>query len=229
VTASLRLDAKVLSTAAIRSSSADLGVQLSEQQADRLAAFAALLVKWNRVHNLTALDKPGEIFSHHLLDSLSIVPELLRMEGSRPLRILDVGAGGGLPGLPVAIALPGAHVTLIDRVQKKTAFLQQARTELALGNVDVVHGRVENFSAALFDVIVARALGSLADFTAVTAHLVADEGYWAAMKGTYPTEEISALPATVQLARAVKLHVPLLGAERHLVVLRPHPKHARHL
>ena len=205
----------------LRRASAELGVQLSDTQSTQLVAFATLLVKWNRAYNLTAIDKPQEIVSHHLLDSLSIIPELERCAESGALRILDVGSGGGLPGVPIAIALPAMRVTLIDRVQKKTAFLQQARLELGLTNVEVTHARVEEYRAAPFDVITSRAFAALEEMVRVTAHLLAPRGCWLAMKGVYPTEEISALPSTVKLMRAVKLHVPLLGAERHLLVLRP--------
>jgi 16S rRNA (guanine527-N7)-methyltransferase len=205
----------------LRRSSADLGVPLSDAQATQLVAFANLLIKWNRVHNLTALDKPQDIVSHHLLDSLSIIPELERCAEGRALRILDVGSGGGLPGMPLAIALPAMHVALIDRVQKKTAFLQQVRAELGLANVEVAHARVEEYRAAPYDVITSRAFAALEEMVRVTAHLLAPRGCWLAMKGVYPTEEINALPSAVTLMRAVKLHVPLLGAERHVLVLRP--------
>ena len=210
-----------LSLQAIQSSSANLGVELSIAQAAQLSAFAALLIKWNRVHNLTALATPSAILSHHLLDSLSIVPELARLGSGRQLRVLDVGAGGGLPGYPVAIASPAIRLTAIDRVQKKTAFLQQARLQLGLQNADVVHGRVEQYHSMPFDVIVSRAFAELAEMVRLTSHLAAPDSHWLAMKGIYPTEETSALPSTVEVVRTVKLDVPLLGAERHLVVLRP--------
>jgi len=214
-------EAGALDPDAIRDASADLGVLLSDGQAALLTAFAALLMKWNRVHNLTALESPADILSHHVLDSLSVVPELVRIGAGREQRILDVGAGGGLPGVPVAVALPESQVTMLDRVQKKTAFLQQVCLELMLSNTAVVHSRVEEFRTPPFDVIVSRAFGALAAMVRMTSHLIAPTGSWVAMKGVYPAEEISALPSTVELAHAVKLRVPLLDAERHLVVLRP--------
>lgn len=214
-------EAVALTAEAIQHASAELEVQLSDVQAGKLTDFAGLLTKWNRVHNLTARHSPAKILSHHLLDSLSIVPELRRIAAGRPVRILDVGAGGGLPGVPIAIAMPEVQVTAIDRVQKKTAFIQQAGVELGLRNIEAVHGRVEDYGAAQFDVIVSRAFAALAEMVRLTGHLVARGGCWAAMKGAHPAEEISALPSTVDLVRAVKLRVPLLGAERHLVVLRP--------
>ena len=214
-------EAGVLDPDAIRDASADLGVLLSDGQAALLTAFAALLMKWNRVHNLTGLGSPADILSHHVLDSLSVVPELVRIGAGHEQRVLDVGAGGGLPGVPVAVALPESRVTMLDRVQKKTAFLQQVCLELMLSNTAVVHSRVEEFRAPPFDVIVSRAFGALAATVRMTSHLIAPTGSWVAMKGVYPAEEISALPSTVELARTVKLRVPLLDAERHLVVLRP--------
>jgi 16S rRNA (guanine527-N7)-methyltransferase len=214
-------EAVSLTAEAIQHASADLEVHLSDEQAGKLADFAGLLKKWNRVHNLTARDSPAEILSHHLLDSLSIVPELTRITAGRAVRILDVGAGGGLPGVPIAIAMPQVQVIAIDRVQKKTAFIQQAGVELGLPNIEAAHGRVEDYHAAQFDVIASRAFAALAEMVRLTAHLLAPGGCWAAMKGVHPTEEISALPSTVELVAAVKLRVPLLGAERHLVVLRP--------
>lgn len=214
-------DTGELSPHAIVRRSAELGVPLGGEQGAQLAAFAGLLLKWNRVHNLTAIDSPGDVLSHHLLDSLSIVPSVISAASGSPkqLRALDVGSGGGLPAVPIAIALPNVHVTAIDRVQKKTAFLQQARIELRLDNFDVVHDRVERFKAPRFDVIVSRAFAELAEMVRRTRHLLAPDGEWIAMKGIYPASEIDALPPEVRLMRTVKLHVPLLGAERHLVVL----------
>ena len=220
--ASSRPDPSPLEAQAIRSASAELGVSLTVDQAARLASFAALLVKWNRVYNLTSLDKPEQVLTHHLLDSLSIVPHLEQLAGGRSLRILDVGAGGGLPSIPVALALRAMRVTALDSVQKKVAFLQQVQLELGLANLEAVHSRVEQYRADPFDVIVSRAFATLTDIVHLTSHLLAQGGVWAAMKGSYPAEEINALPSTVELLSAVKLRVPLLGAERHLIVLRPH-------
>jgi 16S rRNA (guanine527-N7)-methyltransferase len=136
------------------------------------------------------------------------------------LRLLDVGSGGGLPGIPLAIAQQHWHVTLIDTVRKKTAFLQHVKAELHLANVEVVHARVESWRGAPFDCIVSRAFSSLADFTALTEHLLVPTGCWAAMKGALPLDELRALPATVVHEATVKLRVPLLDAERHLIFLR---------
>lgn len=209
-------------TDAVASGAAQLGIVLGREQVDRLARFAALLIKWNAVHNLTAIDRPGDVVSVHLLDSLSILPELDTLADARALRVLDVGAGGGLPGVVLAIARPQWRFHLIDKVQKKAAFLRQVRAELGLANVEVVHARVEAWQAAeRFDVIVARAFASLADLVALTRHLLAPSGVWLAMKGAVPHGQIAALPKDARVRRAVKLRVPLLDAQRHLIILEP--------
>lgn len=206
---------------AVAAGVAQLDFALSTAQSEQLARFAALLLKWNVVHNLTAIDRPDEVVPLHLLDSLAIVPQLDRFAGTRQLRVLDVGSGGGLPGIPLAIARPQWHISLIDKVQKKTAFLQQASVELRLANVQVIQARVEAWRpAALFDVVVARAVASLADLVTWTRHLLAPGGAWFAMKGADPGAEIAGLPGDVRLQRKVKLHVPLLDAQRHLIILQ---------
>jgi 16S rRNA (guanine527-N7)-methyltransferase len=205
----------------LRALALSIGVTLDAAQAEQLVRFAAILLRWNRVHNLTAIDAPQQVVTHHLLDSLAVVPLLRERAQGRSLRVIDVGSGGGLPGLPLAIALPQWHFTLIDKVAKKVAFLTQARTELALGNVEPLHGRVEDCRAAPFDVVVSRAFASLDDFVQWTSHLAAPNGCWLAMKGTAPLAEVEQLQqARPGLPmRTVKLHVPRLDAERHLVVI----------
>lgn len=206
---------------AVASGAALLGLALSRAQSEQLARFAELLLRWNAVHNLTAIDRLEDVVTLHLLDSLSILPELDRLVSTRPLRVLDVGAGGGLPGIPLAIARPQWRFSLIDKVRKKTAFLQQARVELQLANVEVVHGRVQTWQPAeRFDVIVARAFASLADLVAWTRHLLAPGGLWFAMKGALPETEIAALPGDVRVQRTVKLCVAPLKAQRHLIVIQ---------
>ncbi len=217
--ASLPRDAAALADA-VASGAARLGIALSHAQSEQLARFAALLLKWNAVHNLTAIDRPEDVVPLHLLDSLAIVPELDALAGARPLRVLDVGAGGGLPGVALAIARPQWRFWLIDKVQKKTAFLQQARVELRLANAEVVHGRVQTWQPAeRFDVVVARAFASLADLVAWTRHLLAPGGVWFAMKGGVPEAEIAALRGDVRVQRTVKLRVPQLDGQRHLIIL----------
>ena len=151
----------------------------------------------------------------HLLDSLSVLPHLKDARN-----VLDVGSGAGLPGIPVAIALPQARVTLLDSSHKKCAFLRQAKTELGLANVEVVCDRVENWKpAGKFDAVVSRAFSDLADFVAQAQHLVAPGGQLIAMKGVYPFDEIARVPASHRVARVLELHVPTLDAKRHLVFL----------
>jgi len=202
----------------------ELGLALSDAQCDQLERFAGLLLRWNRIHNLTAITRGEEVLSHHLLDSLSLAGEL---PAAPPLRILDAGAGAGLPGIPLAIAFPAHRFTLIDAVAKKCAFITQAGLELGLGNIEVVHGRLEQLRGpqfgARFDVIVSRALGSLATLVSLTRALIAPGGRWIAMKGQLPRQELQQLPPQVSVARTVALRVPLLQEARHLVVLQPAP------
>lgn len=212
-----------MSSAAILDGARELGVSLSAAQADCLARFSALLARWNAVHNLTAIDSPASVLSHHLLDSLAILPAIASIVGEKPIAVLDVGAGGGLPGIPLAIARPMWSVTLVDKVQKKVAFLTQARLELGLANVECVHARAEVWNHAGFDLIVSRAFASLQDFVRVSQHLLAPGGWWGAMKGAVPKAEIADLAREfpeVRLVDIVKLDVPRLGAERHLILLQ---------
>ncbi len=194
-----------------------LGLSLSSGARERLLAYAALLLKWNRVYNLTAIRDPEQVITHHLLDSLAVVPHV-----GGVARLADVGSGGGLPGIPLAIACPTLTVVSIETVSKKAAFQQQARIELGLDNFSVLNERVENVRAEpLFDVVISRAFSELADFVALTAHLLAPGGYFLAMKGVYPDAEIARLPESVRLRESLNLDVPGLGAERHLLILDP--------
>jgi len=214
----------VVSTSDLAGGVGELGLALEPAQLEQLVRYSDLLVRWNRVHNLTAVE-PGQTLTHHLLDSLSIVPTLTtRAHGKAPLRVLDVGAGGGLPGIPLAIALPAAHVTLLDKVEKKVAFLRQVQLELRLPNVDVVHARVEQLRAPLFDVILARAFATLLELVKLSRTLLANDGCWCAMKGMLPRAEIDELERAqlgVRIAQIVKLNVPRLDAERHLILIEP--------
>jgi 16S rRNA (guanine527-N7)-methyltransferase len=200
----------------------ELGVRLSASQTERLERFARLLLRWNQTHNLTSITRDDEVLSHHLLDSLSLAREL---PAAPALRILDAGAGGGLPGIPLATALPTHQYTLVDAVAKKCAFITQATLELGLTHVEVVHGRLEELRGPRFerrfDVIVSRALGSLATFVSLTKQLLAPGGRWIAMKGQLPQHELQHLPPEVAVIRTDALHVPLLHEVRHLIVLQP--------
>ena len=202
-----------------------LGIALSDDQFQRLADYVALLSKWNAVYNLTAIRDPRQMVIQHILDSLSIVPHLAAREGRS---ILDVGSGGGLPGIVLAIVLPERTVTLNDIVQKKTAFQAQAKAELKLGNLSVVTGRVENLRPGVdvpekFDAIVSRAFAELSDFVTLARHLVADNGRILAMKGVRPEAEAARVPAGAKVFGIERLNVPMLDAERHLVEIAVEP------
>ena len=232
----------------------ELGLALSSAQVDQLLAYLDLIVKWNKVYNLTAVRDPAEMVTHHLLDSLAAIGPLLRQTGGQPssvagppqgetapgpggdrvpsrswgsdprIRLLDVGSGGGLPGVVIAITCPQIDVTCVDTVGKKAAFIQQAAAALKLQNLRGVHARVESLKAeegAGFDVVCSRAFASLVDFTAWSASALKPGAVWMAMKGKYPSEEIAALPESVEVFHVEQLVVPGLDAERCIVWLRP--------
>lgn len=215
---------------------AALGLTLPEGAEAKLLAYLALLDKWNRVYNLTAVRDTERMVSHHLLDSLAAVPFFqgeaspplpLAGEGAKvmpePINVLDVGSGGGLPGIPLAIARPELQVTLIDSISKKTAFLLQAKAELGLDNLRVVTGRVEDFRPDVpFDVITSRAFSDLKEFVSLTRHLLKPAGRWLAMKGLMPHEEIVTLPSWAKVSANHALEVPGLEASRHLIVMELH-------
>ncbi len=203
-----------------------LGLPLDGAQRQQLLDFLALLQKWNRVYNLTAVRDPHEMLTHHLLDSLAAVAPLqrqvqaLQREGRAAARLLDVGAGGGLPGVVFAICCPGVQVDCVDTVAKKAAFIQQAAAALRLPNLRGVHARVETL-AGPYDVISSRAFAALADFTAWSRAALAPDGVWLAMKGRLPQDEMAQLPASVQVFHVEPLAVPQLDAERCIIWLRP--------
>jgi 16S rRNA (guanine527-N7)-methyltransferase len=193
---------------------AALGVALADAQVAALERYLDLLEKWNRVYNLTAIRERSRMVTHHLLDSLAVLPHL------RGPRVLDVGSGAGLPGIPIAIAGPALQVTLLESNHKKSAFLTQAVAELSLANVQVVTERVESWQPeARFDTIVSRAFAELGEFVALAGRLLAPQGVLAAMKGVHPFEEIERLPQGYRVERVVRLGVPGLDAERHLVLM----------
>lgn len=232
---------------------AQIGLGLDSTQQVRLLEYLALLSKWNRVYNLTAIREPEEMLSRHLLDTLAVIP-LIKKEIqqssqeyseamiratksasnadnlSKPrysLRILDVGSGGGLPGIPWALACPDWHLTLIDVVQKKTTFLSQVKIQLGIENVAVVTGRVEALadltSFSCFNIITSRAFSDLRQFIHVAGKYLTSNGTAIALKGVYPTDELNALPTTWRAEKVLPLKVPGLGnnTQRHIVFLKP--------
>src|SRR5260370_1441053 len=201
-----------------------LGLDLTPAQIDTLMEFQALLGKWNKVYNLTAVRDPQEMLAHHLLDSLAAVPALQRHLAQMPARegrtaMLDVGSGGGLPGVVFAICCPQIDVHCVDTVGKKAAFIQQAAATLRLPNLRGIHSRVEQLTTR-YPLISCRAFASLADFTSWSRQALEEGGTWLAMKGKHPDDEIAALPADVQVFHVEPLKVPGLDAERCILWLR---------
>ena len=203
----------------LKAKSAELG--LSSQQTESLEAYLQLLGKWNKVFNLTALRDAQRMLTHHIFDSLSIIPALRRHGPWALKRALDVGSGAGLPGVVMAITIPELSVTCIDTVGKKAAFIQQVASDLRLSNLQSIHGRVEQWRGEPFDLVTSRAFASLVDFTQLSQAQLGPEGAWAAMKGKTPAEELAALPPSVTVFHVEQLHVPELNAERCLVWMRP--------
>ena len=192
-----------------------LGVALTESQHQQLLGYLALLIKWNKAYNLTAVRDPDEMVSRHLLDSLSVISFI---ENGR---WLDVGSGGGMPGVPLAIMFPERRFTLLDSNGKKTRFLTQVKLELKLANLEVIHSRVEEFRPPVpFSGICSRAFSSLQDFSDWTRHLGNGDTHWLAMKGVQPDDELQALPADFRLQSCDVLKVPGCQGQRHLLILR---------
>ncbi len=202
-----------MTTRSLAAGLAELGLDLPEARQQQLLAFRYLLLKWNKTYNLTALRDPEQAVSHHLLDSLAILPHV----GTGSL--LDVGSGGGLPAIPLAIARPELAVSMVDTVQKKATFLQQAVIELGLKNVTVHHARVEEMHGQ-YAQISSRAFAELGQFTRLTRHLLAPGGHWLAMKGVQPDTELQTLPGDIGVEAIIPLSIPGLDAERHLIILK---------
>jgi 16S rRNA (guanine527-N7)-methyltransferase len=199
----------------IRTGIAAMDLELPGSAMAKFEQHLDLIAKWNRVHNLTAVREPSQMVTLHIMDSLSVLPHV-----SGAATLLDVGTGAGLPGIPLAIARPAMRVTLLDSSHKKCSFLQQAKTELGLDNVEVVCDRVENWKAGgQFDVVVSRAFSDLADFVEQAKHVVAPGGRLMAMKGVYPFDEITRLPSSHRVAQVIELRVPRLEASRHVVLV----------
>ena len=190
-----------------------LQIELTPEQTDMLLAYHGLLVKWNKAYNLTAVRDPAAMINRHLIDSLSILPWI--GEG----RLLDVGSGPGLPGIPLAICRPDLAVTTLDSNGKKTRFQVQVKAELGLENLSVINGRVESVQEPAFDMVVSRAFASLADMLTLSGHLCTREGVFLAMKGLYPDSEIEQIPPGFKLLESHRLELPVTDGERHLLVL----------
>lgn len=194
---------------------AEMRLDVTPTQQDQLMDYLGLMFKWNSVYNLTSLRDPMQMVTHHLLDSLAAVPAFV---GAR--NVLDVGSGGGLPGIVLAIVRPDMKVSMIDTVHKKTAFLIQVKAELGLANVTVYTMRVEQLDVSdKFDVITSRAFADLSDFVNWSSHLLAEDGRYIALKGVAPEEERQRVPAEWRVSKVEPLQVPRLGAERHLVFI----------
>lgn len=190
-----------------------LGLALAPAAQEKLIAYIELLAKWNQAYNLTAVRDPEQMIARHLLDSLAILPWV------RGPRVLDIGSGAGLPGIPLALARPELQFVLLDSNAKKTRFITQALAELGLENVEVVHSRVEKYQPAVpFDTLIARAFAGIADMLGVSAPLCAPGGRWLAMKGVYPQEELAAIPPGYQI-ETQQVQVPGLDAARHVVII----------
>ena len=201
----------------LRAGLAQLRLQLSDQQVSQLLAYQALIAKWTKVYNLTAVRDPAEMVTHHLLDSLAAITPLQKQMAQG--KLLDVGSGAGLPGVVIAICCPAIAVTCVDTVAKKATFIKQVALELRLPNLVGLHARVERINQP-FDLICSRAFASLVDFTHWSANALAPTGVWFAMKGKHPVDELAALPATVDVFHVEQLQVPGLDAERCAVWMR---------
>ena len=204
----------------LRDGAQALGIDLNEVQQGQMLAYLTLLAKWNRTYNLTSIREPAQMMTHHLLDSLAVVPAF-----SGAQNVLDVGAGGGLPGMVLAIwalsSQPQMRVSMIDTVHKKTAFLTQVKAEIGLKNVSVYTARVEQLEVPhKFDVITSRAFAELSDFINWSAHLLADDGQFIALKGVQPDDEIARLPTGWEVTEVRPIAVPGLDAERHLIYIK---------
>lgn len=194
----------------------ELGISLPESDQERFIAYVRLLAKWNNAYNLTAVRDPQEMITRHVLDSLTLLPYL------HGQRLLDIGSGAGLPGIPLAIARPDLSFTLIDANAKKIRFIVQTIGELDLKNVDAVQARVENYRPAhKFDTLMSRAFASIADMLTQSRHLCVPDGRFLAMKGVHPWEELTALPSGFAVREIVALQVPGLDAARHVVIISP--------
>ncbi len=196
-----------------------LGLSFEEDAVGRLLDYLALIQKWNKVYNLTAVRDPAAMLTHHLLDSLAVIGPLRCHTAGKPIRLLDVGSGAGLPGVVIASCCPEMRVDCVDTVAKKAAFIQQAAVALQLPNLRGLHDRVEKL-AGPYDVIASRAFASLPDFVSGSVGALSPQGVWMAMKGRHPADEIAGLPTAIQVFHVEQLQVPGLEAERCIVWMR---------
>ena len=203
----------------LRQGALALSLELGEAQIGQLLQYLAMIQKWNRVYNLTAVRDPMEMLTHHLLDSLSVVEPLRHQTQAGSIRLLDVGSGAGLPGVVIAICCPEISVTCIDAVAKKAAFVQQTAASMRMPNLRGAHGRVEELRET-YGVVSSRAFASLADFVTLSEPALAPEGIWLAMKGKRPDDEIAGLPPAAQMFHVEPLQVPGLHAERCIVWMK---------
>lgn len=202
--------------------SAALGLAISPAQRTALVAYVDLLARWNATYNLTAVRNRDAVWAQHIADCLAVLPALDRHLATTPARcVLDVGSGGGLPGVVLALMRPALDVTCVDTVGKKAAFVRQVAGALPLLNLHAAHSRVEALAAPPFDLVTSRAFASLADFTRLTRALLAPGGAWMAMKGKHPDDELAALPNDVAVFHVEPIRVPGLDAERCLVWMKP--------
>jgi 16S rRNA (guanine527-N7)-methyltransferase len=201
---------------------AALGLAISAAQRQGLVGYVELLARWNTTYNLTAVRDREAVWAQHIADCLAVLPALdAQLAVSPASRVLDVGSGGGLPGVVLALMRPDLDVTCVDTVGKKAAFVRQVAGALALPNLHAAHSRVEALRAPAFDLITSRAFASLADFVGLTRSLLARGGRWMAMKGKHPADEIAALPPDVSAFHVEQIEVPGLNAERCLVWMQP--------
>ena len=195
----------------------ELGLSLSADQLAKLDQYASILYKWNKTYNLTSIEDKDSVLNLHILDSLASVP-VFNEYLSCGSRLLDVGSGGGLPGVPLAIMFPNCNITLVDTVGKKTAFLTQVALNLKLNNVQVIHNRVEKLNRLKYDVITSRAFSSLDNFVFLTRHLISANGHWIALKGQYPEEELVNLASDIKY-HIIDINVPFLNQNRTIAIL----------
>lgn len=198
---------------------AELGLCATDHQLEQLDLFAEMLFKWNKTYNLTAISSKEDVLTHHILDSLSVIP-LFKSEAIDGAKILDVGSGGGLPAIPLAIMCPSFSISMVDTVGKKAAFLTQCCVSLRLLNAKAFHSRVENLNGDKYDVITSRAFASLKLFTDLTKHLLKDDGCWLALKGPGVLDEILELTNDISLEENFAIKVPFLDEKRCLVKMK---------